>query len=382
MADEKKKNRSVEPTVMEWSRYLVLDRCLRDQHRYYHMEDLVKAVNRMLERYDFYPVSDRTIKSDLKFMQSGEGFGAVLAKRYDGHTKIYTYEDPRFSIMKLPMTDRESDLLSATIMMLSRFRGMPNYKWLENTLRMLRVKFNVGAKTASVNLDQNEGLKGLDDWFEPLFEACRKRLVVTLLYNRFDRQEKEPATRVIEPYQMRQHNQRWYLVGCERTKQPRIPIVVIPIDRIQELSVESIERRDSRELNEGKYNRPTDAQIDNYFKDVVGVNRNPESKPEPVKVKAWGLTEHYMETKPLHPSQEVTEEGLMMHPITGKETAYKVFEWNVIPNEPLIQLLLVYANECEILEPLSLREKLCKRAEAIVKNNQNQDAQIIENEKK
>lgn len=40
MADEKKKNRSVEPTVMEWSRYLVLDKCLRDQHRYYHMEDL------------------------------------------------------------------------------------------------------------------------------------------------------------------------------------------------------------------------------------------------------------------------------------------------------------------------------------------------------
>ena len=39
MAEEKKKNRSVEPTVMEWSRYLVLDRCLRDQHRYYHMED-------------------------------------------------------------------------------------------------------------------------------------------------------------------------------------------------------------------------------------------------------------------------------------------------------------------------------------------------------
>ena len=140
---------------MEWSRYLVLDRCLRDQHRYYHLEDLVDAVNRMLERYDFYPVCQRTVQQDLKFMQSEEGFGVKLAKRYDGLTKIYTYAHEGFSIMKLPMTDRESDLLSATIMMLSRFRGMPNYKWLENTLRMLRVKFNVGAKTASVNLDQN-----------------------------------------------------------------------------------------------------------------------------------------------------------------------------------------------------------------------------------
>lgn len=28
----------------------MLDRCLRDRVRYYHLEDLVEAVNRMLER--------------------------------------------------------------------------------------------------------------------------------------------------------------------------------------------------------------------------------------------------------------------------------------------------------------------------------------------
>lgn len=39
-------------------------------------------------------------------------------------------------------------------------------------------------------MSQNNGLKGLDDWFEPLFEACRKRLIVTILYNRFDRLDK------------------------------------------------------------------------------------------------------------------------------------------------------------------------------------------------
>ena len=119
MADEKKKNRSVEPTVMEWSRYLVLDKCLRNRNRYYHLEDLVDAVNSMLERYDFCPVSQRTVQQDLKFMQSSEGFGAVLAKRYDGHTKIYTYEDPRFSIMKLPMTDRVASCFP-------RFRDHPS----------------------------------------------------------------------------------------------------------------------------------------------------------------------------------------------------------------------------------------------------------------
>ena len=372
---KKKKSREVQPTVLEWSRYLVLDKCLRDQHRNYYKEDLVKAVNRMLERYDYTPVSQRTVEEDLKFMQSGDGFGAVLAKRYDGHTKIYTYEDPRYSIMKMPMTDRESDLLSATIMMLSRFRGMPNYQWLENTLRMLRVKFNVGAKTASVAMEQNKMLNGLDDWFEPLFEACRKRLVVTMKYSRFDRLDREPATRVVKPYQMRQHNQRWYLVGHEDSKEKhKLDMVVVPIDRIQELDVESIEARDEREKEQGKYLVPSEAKIDEWFKNVVGVSRDPRGKVDTVKVKAWGLTAHFIDTKPIHPSQEVIEEGEMMvegpwykkNPI---KVGYKVFKWEVIVNEPFLQAMLIYGNECQILEPVSLREKVVQRAQAILKYN-------------
>jgi predicted DNA-binding transcriptional regulator YafY len=378
--DKKKKSREVQPTVLEWSRYLVLDKCLRDQHKFYYKDDLVKAVNRMLERYGFTPVSQRTVEDDLKFMQSGEGFGAMLAKRYDGHTKIYTYEDPHYSIMKMPMTDRESDLLSATIMMLSRFRGMPNYAWLENTLRMLRVKFNVGAKTASVAMDQNKGLKGLDDWFEPLFEACRKRLIVTMKYSRFDRLDKEPATRVVKPYQMRQHNNRWYLVGHEDAKDVHgLEMVVVPIDRIQALDIESVEDRDIRESKDGRFVVPSETKIEEWFKDVVGVSRAPRGKVTTVKVKAWGLTSHYIDTKPIHPSQEVIEEGTMtVHYNNRKgkasdtvEVNYKVFEWHVIPNEPFQQAMLIFGNEGEILEPAWFRKKVCERAKDIVRNNEN-----------
>ena len=117
-----------------------------------------------------------------------------------------------------------------------------------------------------------------------------------------------------------------------------------------------------------------DAQVDAYFKDVVGVSRNPESKPEPVKVKAWGLTAHFIDTKPIHPSQDVIEEGEMMvdgpwYKENPMKVAYKVFQWNVIPNEPLIQALLVYANECEVLEPDTLRRQIVQRAEAILAYN-------------
>ena len=94
--------------VMEWSRYLVLDRCLCDRMRDYHREDIVEAVNRILKRYDFYPLSQRTVLEDLKFMQSDEDFRVKLAKRYDDHTKIYTYEAKGF-LHHEPADDRQGE---------------------------------------------------------------------------------------------------------------------------------------------------------------------------------------------------------------------------------------------------------------------------------
>lgn len=92
-----------------------MDYCLHDRMRYYHFEDLVEVVSRMLERYEFYPLSQRTMQENLKFMQSGEVFRAKLTKRYGGHTKIYTYE-VRWLLHHEPvMADRESNLSSAAV---------------------------------------------------------------------------------------------------------------------------------------------------------------------------------------------------------------------------------------------------------------------------
>ena len=41
--EKKHRSRAASPTVMELTRHLVLDCCLRDRMRYYHQEDLVEA---------------------------------------------------------------------------------------------------------------------------------------------------------------------------------------------------------------------------------------------------------------------------------------------------------------------------------------------------
>lgn len=69
--------------------------------------------------------------------------------------------------------------------MLSRFKGLPNYAWLTQTLKELKVRFGLeGTAKDSVAYAHNDRLVGLE-WFEPLFEAINKKQVVAVKYKGF-----------------------------------------------------------------------------------------------------------------------------------------------------------------------------------------------------
>jgi hypothetical protein len=46
-----------------------------------------------------------------------------------------------------------------------------------------------------------------------------------------------------------------------------------------------------------------------------------------------------------------------------------VFQWDVIPNEELVQALMVYADQMEVREPEWVKLKLIDRAKSILINN-------------
>ena len=130
-------------------RYKVLDRCFRDSRRHYYMEDLVEACNEVLYNYDGSSVSERTIREDIHFMQRQAGGGVPLERKMDGHRAYYMYSDRNFSIQNLPMSQSEAEMLSDTIQMLSRFKGLPNQEWLNATLVQMKSTFNIGQAKAS-----------------------------------------------------------------------------------------------------------------------------------------------------------------------------------------------------------------------------------------
>ena len=336
-------------------RYRVLDECFRDWGKRYTWERLQDKVNNVLEQADITPVSVSTLRADVKFMQSEEGGKAPIKTYHDGHEVYMRYSDPDFSILRQEITPSEMKQLADTVEMLSRFKGLPNYEWLTTTLTELKVRFGLeGTAKDSVAFAHNDLLEGLR-WFEPLFHAINKRQVVEVEYHRFG---KPTRKRIVHPYQLRQYNYRWYLVGREDRLRDRHRLVVLPIDRMS----------DVRCLTDEVFRPESSYQLERYFKNNVGVSVQPEGKIETIRIKAWSYAVDYLMTKPIHETQRIVEEG-DTNLSDGIVVPYKVFRWDLMVNEELIQQLLVYADQFEVLEPESLKKKIADRAKAILEAN-------------
>ena len=324
-------------------RYKVLDRCFRDSRRRYYIEDLIEACNEELSNYDGSSVSERTIRDDISFMQRQAGGGIPLVKKYDGHKAYYMYSDRNFSIMDLPMSQSEAEMLSDTIQMLSRFKGLPNHEWLEATIAQMKSTFNLdNAQQSSVSFSQNEDLRGLN-YFSRLYEAIASHQVVSLQYHKFTGEAWE---RLVHPYQLRQYNNRWFLVGKESAVSDVLPIVVVPLDRIDDYKI----------LENEKFS-PIKGDVENYFKDIVGVSPKFGESCQHIVFKAYHPANSYIVTKPIHHSQRVVE----------RHDDYTILSLDLIPTYEFETIMLTYADKCEILEPLDLREKIKERAKNIVK---------------
>lgn len=326
-------------------RYMVLDRCFRDRRKKYFIDDLVKACNEELFYYDGSSVSERQVRDDIHFMQREAGGAVPLETLRDGHKVYYRYSDPDFSIKNLPMSQQEVEMLTDTINMLSRFKGLPNHEWLNATLAQMKSTFNIdNAQQSYVSFSQNEDLKGLN-FFTPLYEAIARHQVLALLYHKF---ASESWERIVHPYQLRQYNNRWFLVGMEKKVKDKLPLVVIPLDRIDDCKVQ-----------EATKFIPYEGDIDDNFKDIIGVSLRFHEPCQHIVFKAYPAIAPYIETKPIHHSQRIVE----------RHEDYTIFSLDLVPNYEFESLMMTYADKCEILSPISLCEKLAEKAKNIVKFN-------------
>lgn len=312
-------------------RYQVIDRCLCNKGRKWTWKEILDEVNRSLEQEFIEGVGKTTFFKDIIDME--QVFKTTIEKFHGDSKKIiyYRYEDPEFSIRKQPINEHEAAQFKATIQILSRFKGLPQFEWVNEMIPMLETKLGLGHSEEKniISFDNNEDYRGLEH-ITPLFNAIMYKRVLRVIYQDF----KSAVQYELEfhPYHLKQHNSRWFVFGKDPDK-PHLDISNLALDRIKAIAEIEVPYKNN------------DINWDEYFSDIIGVSKH-NAPVEEVKILIKDEEQaSYIATKPLHQTQKMirkTEHGF--------ETSIKV-----IPNYELKKLILSFGERIEIITPINLR---------------------------
>jgi predicted DNA-binding transcriptional regulator YafY len=314
-------------------RYHALDRCFSNHRRKFFIEDLINVCNEAI--YEFSGIEDgvkrRQVFDDITFMESEQGWSIPLERIKDGRRVYYRYSDKAFSIKNSGINQTEAEQLKDTLAILSRFKGMPQFEWIEEMQIRLEDTFKLkGTVQSFVGFEQNPFLKGLNH-FTDLFNAMQNEVCLKISYQGF--KQDNPVETTVHPWYLKQYNNRWFLFGFNEEYKA---ITNFALDRIIKI-----------EESKTKFHRNSEINFDDFFDDVVGVTVKKDIPVEKLLLKINKEIWPYIESKPIHGSQKV---------LSRTETEVLI-ELSLLLNHELIALLFSYLDAIEVVEPESLRER-------------------------
>lgn len=309
-------------------RYNIMDYCFIN--RAFDFKELFDYLNeRIEETYPGESVSVRTLRQDLKlFRDKKNGFGAPLPEK----ARILRYTDPEFSIAKRPLLEYENYLIDAAQVLLERFENHPKYNRLAEALVKFQDEKDEENGEQVLFYDVNEEYKGIK-WLKPLYLAIQNKQVLKVTYKGF--KEENSMAFSFHPYVLRQYNNRWFVFG--HNNQTNIATWSVPLDE-RLLSIEVVE--DEKYIS-------SKTNWDSYFRTMVGVTRTSKNV-ERVVLKFYNGREDYFKTKPFIPDYEE---------FFDEDKKNQVW-FDTIINKELVQQILSFGKDVEIIKPKALRNSI------------------------
>ncbi len=326
-------------------RYKILDKCFRNPGKRYFLNDLIAECESVLLEIDpeSNGISRRQIFEDISFMESKEGWGIVLSRLRDGKKVFYRYADTTFSINNMPLNEVEINQLKAAVDILTQFKGMPQFEWVNELVPKLKQDFASDELSSIImDFDSNQYLKGVEH-LGNLYNAIFYKKILSVSYQPFE--SDTPYDILIHHYFLKQYNNRWFLFGYNEEKEKYD--WNLAIDRI--FSIKEINR---------KYHENIMIDWQEYFEDIIGVTKPIDAVIENVVLHFAGRTGRYMESKPIHGSQKSKwlNENLLE------------IKLELMINYELERLILSYADSVQVIQPLCLLESIKERLKEAYRN--------------
>ena len=322
-------------------RYQILDKCFSDFTKKYTIDELLEKVNLSLLDLSGTEVGMRQIRDDIKYMRDRTTYDApIVAYALCGKKCYYRYADPDFSIFNNVLDAEDIQVLGNTIDMLSKYRGLPANRWLEEIISSLEIRFGIKRHAENlISFDYNDRLKGLE-YLSFIIDATINHQTLNIDYVSADGLF---STHVLHPYYVKQYNNRWFLFGMDNAEEI---IKNLALDRIKKI-----------EKSGCLFRKNEIVDFNSYFENVIGVSVPYAPYPElmEIQLKFSSRRFKYVTSKPLHKSQKVINDADCV-------VSIKVFY-----TQELEQQIFSFGPDVEVISPLWLREQFIQRIKDCLK---------------
>lgn len=323
------------------------ENCKKDSYRgVWTKQELAERIS---ELFDLPRVlTTKTIENDLKKME--EDYNAPIDKKdiylpsYKGSSQgknvkkvgYFYYDTEKTIFSNNNLTQEDLKNLRSVVEMLKQFKGFRYFEDIGVLIDKLELKASKN-KNSSIIFETVDSFSGLE-YIEYIAKAIKEKQVLKIKYQPF--YEKDYKTYTIHPYQLREFNNRWFVLAHTEEFEER-KLGVYGLSRIIEIPTFLA----SNYINEHQ------KLIENYFEHIIGVTNYLNSPVEHIIFEVFGTRARYVSTKPWHSSQKLIKEN---------ENS-SLFSIDVKINNELLALILQFGEDLKVVEPLELVEIVQKK---------------------
>lgn len=175
-------------------------------------------------------------------------------------------------------------------------------------------------------------------------EALKSNRVLEIDYQSFHVDSHVHKSLFIEPLALKMFKRRWYLLTRKVEN--------------GDFRLYALDRLACCQLTDNHFDYPADFKPEEYFSNYFGVSTDGyTSAPCRIVLRAYNELPYYLESQPLHHTQE----------IIGVGENYTDFSYYLISAFDFVQEILLHCEQLEVISPLSLRQHVAK----ILKKSEN-----------
>ena len=274
-------------------------------------------IDRLLEYHDI-ETTTRTLERDFKALADEFGIEVHYHKNTNGY-EIDTENQERIqSLLKFIELVHVGELFK---------EGLDDFELLKD----------------KIDIEDSSKFRGIQH-IKTILLAIKKNKDIGFIHENYYEETEKPYT--ITPLKLKEYLNRWYVIGVPKGYDE---IRTFGLDRIENLKLGGTSK-----TNKSKF----DNQLD-QFHHVVGLNYTEAKKAEKVVLKVNTKQIKYLDSLPLHHSQQIE---------VKKGETHGLVTYHLIPNYEFKIQILKMANMVEVKEPAWLRETIVKMIEKTLNN--------------